>query len=202
MSVDLRLDDTTGIVLAGGRSSRFGSDKLAAEFEGRPLLDHALAAMSAVAARIVVVVAPGAEPAIPGSLPGRVRVIHDPKRFGGPLVGLATALDDVETPHAVVVGGDMPRLVPAVLHRLAVTVGPRHAAVTLEVPGRIQPLPMALDVAAARAAATIVRARGGRSLRELLAELGAISIPAPVWRALDPGGNTVTDIDRPADLRR
>ena len=71
---------------------------------------------------------------------------------------------------------------------------------TLEVPGRVQPLPMALDVIAARAAAAAVLERGGRSLRDLLGELGATSIPAPVWRALDPAGATIVDIDRPADL--
>ena len=32
----------TGIVLAGGRSSRFGSDKMAVDYRGRPLLFHAI----------------------------------------------------------------------------------------------------------------------------------------------------------------
>jgi molybdopterin-guanine dinucleotide biosynthesis protein A len=72
--------------------------------------------------------------------------------------------------------------------------------VNLEVPGRVQPLPMALDVGAARAAAATVLDRGGRSLRDLLRELGTTSIPAPVWLALDPAGATIVDIDRPSDL--
>jgi molybdopterin-guanine dinucleotide biosynthesis protein A len=79
-------------------------------------------------------------------------------------------------------------------------VGVEYRAVTLEVPGRVQPLPMALDVSAARAAAATVLDRGGRSLRDLLRELDAISIPAPVWLALDPAGATIVDIDRPSDL--
>lgn len=199
---DLRLDDVTGIVLAGGRASRFGSDKLAADLDGRPVLHHALAAMSLVVARIVVVVAPGADPPLPAELAGRIRVIHDHEAFGGPLLGLAAALDDVSSPVAVVAGGDMPRLVPAVLHRLAVTVGARHPAAILDVPGRVQPLPMAVDTRAAQAAAALVRARGARSLRDLLAEMGAIAIPAPVWLSLDPPSATITDIDRPSDLDR
>jgi molybdopterin-guanine dinucleotide biosynthesis protein A len=192
--------DVTGIVLAGGRSERFGRDKLAVELDGRPLLHLAIAAVAAVAGRLVVVVTPGAEPALPGDLASRVNVVHDPEAFGGPLIGLAAALVAVDTPTAVVAGGDMPRMVPAVLRRLASTAGPDRAAVTLEVPGRIQPLPMALDVIAARAAAAVVVERGGRSLRDLLRELGAASIPAPDWRALDPAGATIVDIDRPADL--
>ena len=194
------LDDVTGIVLAGGRSSRFGSDKLVAELDGRPLLHHALEAVATVAAQIVVVAAPGIEPSIPVDLASRVRVVHDPEPFGGPLVGLMAALSVVERSIVLVVGGDMPQLVPAVLSRLVATVGPDRRAVLLEVPGRLQPLPMALDVAAALAARMAILDRGGRSLRELLLELGAVSIPAPVWLSLDPGGVTIVDIDRPGDL--
>jgi molybdopterin-guanine dinucleotide biosynthesis protein A len=194
------LDAVTGIVLAGGRSARFGSDKLALEIDGRPLLHHAIAAVAAVAGRIIVVTAPNAEPPLPAELANRIVVVHDPKPFGGPLVGLGAALAAVETPTALVAGGDMPRMVALVLRRLAGAVGAVHRAVNLEVPGRVQPLPMALDVGAARAAAATVLDRGGRSLRELLAELGATSIPAPVWLALDPTGTTIVDIDRPSDL--
>jgi len=192
--------DVTGIVLAGGRSKRFGSDKLTVELDGRPLLHVAIAMVAAVAGRLVVVVAPGAEPVLPEGLASRIDVVHDPEAFGGPLVGLAAALGIVGTPTVLVAGGDMPRMVPAVLRRLASTAGPERAAVTLEVPGRLQPLPMALDVIAARAAAAAVLERGGRSLRDLLRELGAISIPAPAWLALDPSGATIVDIDRPSDL--
>jgi molybdenum cofactor cytidylyltransferase len=46
-----------GLVLAAGEGRRFGGAKLAAELDGRPLLDHALEAMLAVPAieRVVVV---------------------------------------------------------------------------------------------------------------------------------------------------
>lgn len=194
------LDDVTGVVLAGGRSARFGADKLAVEIDGRPLLHHAIEAVAAVASSVVVVAAPGIAPLVPAGLDARVRIVHDPEPYGGPLVGLAAALAATEAPIALVVGGDMPRMVPLVLRRLVATVGPGRPAVSLEIPGRIHPLPMALDVLAARPAATTVLERGGRSLRELLHELGAISIPAPVWLALDPSGATIVDIDRPSDL--
>jgi len=194
------LDDVTGIVLAGGRSSRFGADKLAVEVDGRPILHHAIGAVAAVASVVIVVASPGPDPALPAELEARVRVVHDPEPFGGPLVGLAAALGATDAPIALVVGGDMPRMVPLVLRRLVATVGPGRPAVSLEIPGRIHPLPMALDVVAALPAAATVLERGGRSLRDLLRELSAISIPAPVWLALDPAGATIVDIDRPADL--
>jgi molybdopterin-guanine dinucleotide biosynthesis protein A len=194
-------DDVTGIVLAGGRSSRFGSDKLTAELDGRPLLHHAIEAVAAVVHEVIVIAAPGVEPPIPAALGTRVRVVHDPESFGGPLLGLVAALSAVTTPLALVAGGDMPRMVPAVLQRLAVAIGPGRSAVILEIPGRVQPLPMALDTRAALTAGRTVLNRGGRSLRELLRELAAVSVPAPVWLSLDPAGATIMDIDHPADLR-
>jgi len=192
--------DAAGIILAGGRASRFGSDKLVLEIDGRPLLHLAIEAVAAVAAGLVVVAAPGQSPALPAGLETRISVVHDPEPYGGPLVGLGVALGAIEAPTAVVVGGDMPSLRPAVLRRLIAAVGPARPAAVLEVPGRVQPLPMAIDVAAARIGAAAVLGRGRRSLRDLLAALGATSLPAPVWLALDPGAATIVDIDRPTDL--
>ena len=52
----------TGIVLAGGRSRRFGSDKLASDVGGRPLVEHAIDALATVADEVVVVIAADAVP--------------------------------------------------------------------------------------------------------------------------------------------
>ena len=191
----------TGIVLAGGRSSRFGSDKLVATIDGRPLLHLPILALAGVVDRIVIAAAPGSDPSVPAGLLDRITIVHDPGPHGGPLVGLGAALGAVGTGAAIVVGGDMPTLVPAVLDRLLTELRPARAAV-LEVPGRAQPLPMALDVDAARDSIVRILASGGRSLRSLLADLDAVAIPAPIWLALDPGAATISDIDVPSDHRR
>ena len=57
----------SAIVLAGGRSSRFGADKLAASMDGRPLLQHAIDAVARVADEVIVVLAAGARRPIPWS---------------------------------------------------------------------------------------------------------------------------------------
>ena len=67
-------DAIGGIVLAGGRRARFGRDKLAEPIGGRPLLHHAIAAVSAVATDVLVVAAPGAIP----DHPAGVRLARDP----------------------------------------------------------------------------------------------------------------------------
>jgi molybdopterin-guanine dinucleotide biosynthesis protein A len=196
------------IVLAGGASSRFGGDKLAAELGGRPILQHTVEAVDAAASPVVLVLAPDAPIPAWAAAVGRSPVIaRDAETYGGPLVGLAAGLaalheaaPDVAT--ALVVGGDMPALVPAVLELLAATLeaDPALGAVTLAAdPPAI--LPLAVRVAAAVAAtAAILGGQGKRSLRALLAAVPSAVVPEAEWRALDSAAATLRDIDTPADL--
>jgi molybdopterin-guanine dinucleotide biosynthesis protein A len=96
----------TGVVLAGGRSSRFGRDKLAERIDGRTLLDSAIDGVTPASIEILVVAAPDAAP----DLPAGVRLVHDPVAFDGPLAGVAAGLRAAHDSIVLVVGGDMPTL--------------------------------------------------------------------------------------------
>lgn len=72
-----------GAVLAGGRSSRFGSDKAAALIDGRPMLDWVI---DALAPQVDEVIICGRE------APGRICVADRPRPDLGPLGGLNAAL--------------------------------------------------------------------------------------------------------------
>jgi molybdopterin-guanine dinucleotide biosynthesis protein A len=199
-----RLPAASGIVLAGGRSTRFGRDKLAEPLAGRPLLEHALAAVATVAADVAVMIPPvGEAPRLPG-LPtdARFRVVRDPEPYGGPLVALLAGLERALEPYAVVVGGDMPRLAPAVLEALLRSLDADEDvdAVVLAHRGRRQPLPATLRVGAATPVARRVLADGERSLLALFTALRTRELPESSWRALDPTAATLLDVDRPEDL--
>ena len=77
-----------GAVLAGGRSTRFGSDKGAAVWQGKSLLDHACDALSRQCDRVVVCA--GNNPAFASN---SSQVLRDrPEQDLGPLGGLCAAL--------------------------------------------------------------------------------------------------------------
>jgi molybdenum cofactor guanylyltransferase len=195
----------TAIVLAGGGSRRFGSDKLVAPVGGMPLLHRAVLGVVAVADELVIVIAPEApEPSLPDGIAVPVRFVRDPEPDKGPLVGVLAGLEAAESDLAIVVAGDMPLLVPVVLRRcLDVVGGGGDDAVVLEDPsGLLRPFPMALHVAAARLAAAAAVAAGERRLGRLLERLGAQTLSANEWRALDPDGTTLWDVDRPEDAAR
>jgi molybdopterin-guanine dinucleotide biosynthesis protein A len=193
----------TGIVLAGGASRRFGADKLAATLHGRSLLDRAVAAVAAVSSEVVVVVAPGDDRALPdaGSIP--VRRTMDPETHGGPLVGLLAGLEAAREPVALVAGGDMPSLSVDVLlmlvRTLVATEGSADATVLVR-QGTERPLPAAVRNGAATQAARRLLAEDERSLIALFRGLRTKRIPEAAWRGLDPAGDTLRDVDTPADL--
>jgi molybdopterin-guanine dinucleotide biosynthesis protein A len=184
------------IVLAGGRSSRFGRDKLAEPVDGQALLDHAIAAVRAMADEIVVVATPDAEP----PLPEGIALAHDARPFEGPLAALDAGLAATTADRVIVVGGDMPTLVPAVLGRLVAALGDDASAAILEVRGPRPILPLALTARPSRAAVRRLLDRGERRLGAVLDVLELRVVPESDWRSDDPDGRTLRDVDTPADL--
>jgi molybdopterin-guanine dinucleotide biosynthesis protein A len=193
-------------VLAGGRSTRFGGDKLAADVGGRPLLYLAIEAVAEVVDEVVVVIGSEApEPSLPANLPVPVLVARDAVAGGGPLAGLAAGLAVTSHPLAVLVGGDQPALRPALLRELFRRLtpgfgGPPLDVVGLEEDGRLRPLPVALRVATTRPAAAVALAGGIRSLVGLFGRLRSGTLDSERWRELDPAGDSLRDIDTPDDL--
>jgi molybdopterin-guanine dinucleotide biosynthesis protein A len=195
-------NDATGIVLAGGRSRRFGRDKLAEEIDGRPLLHHAVLRLLEVCERVVVVVAAdGDEPDLPAD--GVVLVVRDALPDEGPLRGLAAGLDVSEQALAIVVGGDMPDLQPDVLREMLRAARETGAvAVALSDGGEARPLPLVVATDRGRNAVSTLLDAGERSLRQLLGTVTTVVVDEPSWTSLDPERRTLVDVDEPHDVER
>lgn len=196
----------TGIVLAGGRASRFGGDKLSAELRGRPLLHHAILAVATVSDEVVVVVgSDGARPSLPSGSAVRVRVVRDAVADRGPLAGLDAGLAAARGGLAILVGGDQPSLVPALLDELLLwldsAAGSRRLdAVVLAEDGRMRPLPAALRVSTVRPAVSAMLEGEVLSLMGLFERLRVGTLEPERWRLLDPHGASLRDVDTPEDL--
>jgi molybdopterin-guanine dinucleotide biosynthesis protein A len=187
----------SAVVLAGGRSSRFGRDKLAEPIEGRSLLDRAVDAVRPLATEVLVVAAPGSALAIREG----ARIVNDLEPFEGPLAGTLAGLTVATGESVLVVGGDMPSLVAAVLESMARELDdPAIDACVLVHDRRVRPLPIVVRRTPAIAAARTLLDGGERRLRALLDALETRSIPEEAWRRHDPDADTLRDIDTPADL--
>jgi molybdopterin-guanine dinucleotide biosynthesis protein A len=187
----------SAIVLAGGRSSRFGRDKLSEPLDGRSLLEHSIAAVRAVSNEVLVITAPLGAPTVDDD----VRVVHDSAPFGGPLLGLAAGLAAAREGIVLVTAGDMPEVSPAVIGLLIDALDDASVEVAVLAEGdRPRPLPMVARRDLAREAIERLIDTGERRLGALTEQLARTVIAEATWRAVDPEGRTLRDIDTPADL--
>ncbi|MFZ1692426.1 MAG: molybdenum cofactor guanylyltransferase [Flavobacteriales bacterium] len=124
----------TGVVLAGGRSSRMGRDKALIEIDGRSLLDRALDKLDAHCAELLVIGEPGKY--------GHVGpfVIADEWPGKGPLGGIATAMRYASNDKLLVIACDMPALNDRLFELLKAQLGNATDAVVLRHEGLIEPL--------------------------------------------------------------
>lgn len=133
-----RTDGIVGAVLAGGRASRMGGDKLGVLLDGRPLLAYPLAALAAAEVDEVVVVAK-AETPLPGLDPAPV-VWAEADQPRHPLTGIVRALRGAGGRAVFVAAADLALLDDATVRRVCAAARPGDLAVVPRADGRLQPL--------------------------------------------------------------
>lgn len=133
------LPDAAGFILAGGRSSRMGTDKALVLFEGQPLVQVALRAF----------VEAGIPARIAGSRSGLstfAEEIPDTFQGSGPLGGVHAALAASNAPWNLFLPVDMPlmpsSLLRCLVERARLTDAPITAA---KLNGSLQPFPVVLS---------------------------------------------------------
>lgn len=187
-----------GIVLAGGKSQRMGTDKARLALpDGRPVIQSVLEVVESVCGEVVVVVD------VPGrceELGLRARCVSDIVPERGPLGGLQAGLMAVEAPFALAVACDMPFLNPRLLHYMAALPQDYEALVPI-IRGRWQPL-HAIYAKACLATVEELLSQGLLALTDLLSRLQVRALPFATARRFDPQGLSFLNLNEPQDLMR
>lgn len=191
----MKREKPSALILAGGKSRRFGRDKSVARLGGRSLT--ATIHETLVQARFDVVVSAGnakvfsdfSAPVLEDLLPGE-----------GPLQALYGALLKLRVSRLLLVACDMPLLNKNVLKLL--WQESRHFDIALleskEIPS---PLPGVYSLRTAPAIEMLLRERR-RDLKSLLeTDLRVKILPEEIWRPLDPSGGSVVNINTQKDLK-
>lgn len=181
----------SALVLAGGASRRFGSDKLNATIAGRTLLEHALASVRALTPDVILV---GREH------PG-VTWFVEPAVGSGPLNAICHGLERTRHEAVIVIAGDQPAVAPRLLAFLVTELGGADAVVALDHSDRPQPLLAVYRRGLADAMGNAVAA-GERSISRFLETVDTHWVTPESWEPLDPAGRSFHDVDTPDDLAR
>lgn len=182
----------TGIVLAGGRSRRFGGiDKGRLLVGGRSLLQRSLDALAPVTSRQVVA----------GGRPDRVvATIPDQCPDQGPLGGLLTALAHLTTTHALIVACDLPFLTADLL-RAVQTAGATSPMACIEMHEGRSPLCLSLH-RDTRAVIAAYWEAGGRRIGALRGVLPHATVAQATLDRLDPTGRILLNVNDPLTYAR
>jgi molybdopterin-guanine dinucleotide biosynthesis protein A len=126
--------EATGFITAGGKSSRMGEDKAWLQLGGRAMIEHVIAAVSAVTNELAII----------ANSPAYRRlgfpVFADSSPGVGPLEAIRTALSNARTSHVILVGCDLPFITPDLL-QLLVSISTDHCAtVPIGADGKLEPL--------------------------------------------------------------
>jgi 5-formyltetrahydrofolate cyclo-ligase len=203
------LHSTAGIVLAGGRSARFGRAKAGVEAGGVPMLRRVVAVLGACCDEVVLVSAPvgsGVDDALDGALAGAagvpLRRLHDDRAHAGPAAALAGALPRIDADLAFVSGCDSP-LLSAALVRGLLSLADRGEAfdlVAADLGRGLEPLVAVYRVETMAARLRAATESGPVRLVDALAGARVRRVAGGELDVLDPTGASFLNVNRPADL--
>ncbi|SEW03319.1 molybdenum cofactor guanylyltransferase [Natrinema salifodinae] len=125
-------DERTGLIVAGGHSTRFGDeDKAVAELAGTPMIRRVVDRIEPAVDEFVINCREDQVPAIRDALDGgpAASFAVDPIPDRGPMAGIMTGLRETATEYAVIVACDMPFVEPDLVDHLFERAAGRDAAV-------------------------------------------------------------------------
>jgi molybdopterin-guanine dinucleotide biosynthesis protein A len=184
----------TGAVLAGGKSIRFGTNKVLHSYGGKRLLDWATDSLRPFCDRIMVVannLAPYMEM--------RVMLAMDVIPHQGPLGGIYTALLFSPAEWVLVKAADMPFLVPQ-LASLILEEKEGFDAVVPKLNDNFNPLVALYHRRCLPAIARRLSAPNGRRVVGFYREIRLKTIAEETWRKVDPAALSFKNVNTPSDL--
>ena len=189
----------SGIILAGGQSRRMGRDKALIDFQGRPIIVQALAALRELTDDLVVV-SNRSDVYGPLGAPWGARVVADYDPPCGPLGGIAAGLQAMESELAIVVACDMPFLNVALL-RWLIDQAAGYDAVVPQTGVEYEPLHAIYRQTCYNPIVQRIE-QGDRRVISFFADVRLRTIAEAAWRAIDPAGRSLVNLNTPGDLTR
>lgn len=184
----MELKSTSMIVLTGGTSTRFGSDKAAAVIDGQSLISRILCAIPDEIEVIIV----GPDPKFAGR---SYRCVQEVPPGGGPVAGFAAALEICTSEIVALLATDMPFAVTKVINLINAMKSHDDVVMYVDHNGFKQPLAAIYRVEAVEKALLLLGSVAGKSMRELISHLDIAEVE--ISKEIS---DSLRDIDTPADL--
>jgi molybdopterin-guanine dinucleotide biosynthesis protein A len=191
------------IVLAGGESSRFGSNKALAVLAGKPLISHVTRRLSNVVDEMLIIIGHGESRAeYEAVLPSSVRVMNDEQEGKTPLIGIVTGLGAASSGYTFVSACDIPFVNEELVELLFQRASGADAAIPKWRKGDVEPLEAVYRTASTLKAARATLVPSGLPLTEMIGKLAQVvyvSVEDEISR-VDPDLKTFFNVNTKEDM--
>ena len=196
--------DKSAIILAGGSSTRFNTDKGVLELGGKPLLNHVIDAVEGLVEEVIVVTNTQVRADAYAKLVSeKVRFAVDVRESKGPLVGALTGFEQVCGEYSALLPFDSPFVSTEVLSLLFDCCIGKAAAVPRWTNQDIEPLHAVYHTKQALVAAQEALAENELDMNAMVEKLrGVRYISTMVIEQLDPDFKTFFNVNTPLDLKK
>ena len=180
--------------MAGGKSSRYGSNKALAEMKGIRLIDRVVGAMASIFPRLILVTNIPQEYAYL-----QIPMFEDLIKGLGPIGGIYTGLNSMSDPAGFFVACDMPFINPELVLRM-IGMGNDYDAVVPRVDWMIEPL----HAVYAKSCLPFIKASIEAEEYQIIKVYDRIRVryvDEKEIKAIDPGFKTFFNVNRPEELK-
>ena len=195
---------TSAIILAGGFSRRFGSDKGLVLLRDKPLICHLIDKVSPVVDEILVIVSSkeqkkNFEPVVENN----AKLVIDKDDTQSPLVGTITGFESANSEYSLLLPCDAPLVSTQIIQFLLDTCINRHAVIPRWPSGYLEPLQAVYHTKSALTAAKTALQTGHLNMRSMIDNLkGVRYISTIVLEQFEPMLVTFFNVNTPQDLKK
>ncbi len=187
------LNNIAGVILAGGASRRFGSNKAMAEYHGIPLIQHAARTLETIFKNRIIVTNDPASYSFLGW-----PTVPDIHKNAGPLAGIHTAMRSLPDQNFFITGCDMPLLNPNLIRYLCTRPGNWDVVIPWTDEGP-EPLHALYSRSALPAIETAIQG-GETKIVDILRNMRILKVSMIEILRVVPDFRSVTNINLPDDL--
>jgi molybdopterin-guanine dinucleotide biosynthesis protein A len=194
----------SAVILAGGFSRRFGSDKGLVLLMDKPLVRHVIDKVSPAVDEVLVVVSSeeqkkNFEPVVGNN----VKVVIDKDDSQSPLVGAITGFENAKGEYSLLLPCDAPLVSTKIAQFLLDMCTNRHAAIPRWPNGYIEPLQAVYHTKSALTVAKTALKQGHMNMRSMIENMrGVRYVSTMVLEQLEPELVTFFNVNTPQDLKK
>ncbi|MBN1904078.1 MAG: molybdenum cofactor guanylyltransferase [Deltaproteobacteria bacterium] len=192
---DKFIEGITGIVLAGGKSSRFGSNKALARFNGMPLIERATSVLGRVFKNLMIITNSPLEYSYL-----KIPLYQDIIKGMGPVGGLYTGLDTLDDGWAFFCACDMPYINEGLVRYMA-GLKEGYDAVVPKVDWKIEPLHALYSKRCVQAMKDLIIKKEFQTIKAFNS-ISVRFVGEEEIRQFDPELKTFLNVNRQDDLER